>query len=142
MEQSVANANPSIPVSNPPAPQMPQPMMMGGGYNPMMTPPPPPPAAPTMAEGGETSGGGKRNPFKEFFADINMVEAGILALGVATFLYAIHYYKFEMKMTKTGYADLNGRMQRIESEHAKMKAAASESNANGMAKRSRRRMLL
>lgn len=124
------------------APPPAQPMMMAGGA---MPPPPPPPmmaggySPMQMANGGNT--GTPKNPIKEFFGDINMVEAGILALGVATFLYAIYYYKFEMKMTKTGYADLNARVQKLEaSESAR---AAKESNVNAVGKmRMRKRILL
>lgn len=137
-KETIPNAN-----TTPPPPMMgggvPAPMMAGGGYSPMMTPQPP---APVMAEGGDTGGAGKKNPFKDFFSDINLVEAGILALGVAAFLYAIHYYKFEMKMTKTGYADLNGRVQKLESAETSRQAKEASANANGMARRSRRRMLI
>ena len=105
---------------------MPQaPMMNQGGAM-----PPPTFQSPSYEGGGDTSGGsGKSNPFKDFFSDINLVEAGILALGVATFLYAIYYYKFEMTMAKTSYADLNTRMQKLELLESKRKSA--EQNANG-----------
>jgi hypothetical protein len=97
------------------------PMMNMGGGMPMQT------QQPTYESGGATSS--KSNPIKDFFSDINFVEAGIMALGVAAFLYAIYYYKFEMTMTKTGYANLNGRLQKIELEEAKRKS--SEMNASG-----------
>lgn len=108
---------------------MPQPQMMGGGMPPMQP----------MANGGMM---GRANPVAKFFSDINLVEAGLLALGVATFLYAISYYKHEISMSKSGYADLSGRMQKLESEMAAKKAQEMAANANSMAKRSRRRMLI
>lgn len=107
------------------------PMMNMGGGMPMQ------PQQPSFESGGTTSS--KSNPIKEFFSDINFVEAGIMALGVATFLYAIYYYKFEMTMTKTGYADLNGRLQKIELEEAKRKS--SEMNASG-GKMKKKRILI
>ena len=118
--------SPSVPpqVAVPPSPTM----AMGG--MPPQAPPPMPPMNPNYAEGGEMGGGSKSNPIKDFFSDINIVEAGILALGVATFLYAIHYYKFEMQLSKTGYADLNGRMTKLESD-MKKKEATANANANG-----------
>jgi hypothetical protein len=118
--------NPSVPpqVAVPPSPTM----AMGG--MPPQAPPPMPPMNPNYAEGGEMGGGSKSNPIKDFFSDINIVEAGILALGVATFLYAIYYYKFEMQLSKTGYADLNGRMTKLESD-MKKKEATANANANG-----------
>jgi hypothetical protein len=103
------------------------PMMNMGGGMPMQT------QQPTYESGGATSS--KSNPIKNFFLDINFVEAGIMALGVAAFLYAIYYYKFEMTMTKTGYANLNGRLQKIELEEAKRKSA--EVNATGKMKKKR-----
>ena len=48
-----------------------------------------------------------------------------------TFLYAIHYYKFEMQLSKTGYADLNGRLQKLESDIKKTKEVAANANAQG-----------
>ena len=119
--------------------------MATGGMPPAMPPAPPmamggmPPAMPqAYAEGGAT----KTNPIKDFFSDVNVVEAALLALGVATFLYAIYYYKFEMTLSKTGYADLNARMQKIESENAKRKAAEQNANAENSVRRSRKRILM
>ena len=104
------------------------PNMNTGGAMPMQQPP-----QQSFADGGSTPS--KTNPIKEFFEGINVVEAGIMALGVAAFLYAIYYYKFEMTMTKTGYADLNGRLQKIELELEKKKKA--EMNASGGMKKKR-----
>lgn len=124
---NAAQPNLSVP---PPVAMPPAPAMASGGMPPAPAPPPPmPPMNPNYAEGGEM-GGSKSNPIKDFFSDINIVEAGILALGVATFLYAIYYYKFEMQLSKTGYADLNGRMQSLESDMKKAKQKA-EASANG-----------
>jgi hypothetical protein len=58
---------------------------------------------------------------------------------VAAFLYAIYYYKFEMTMTKTGYADLSGRLQKLEVEEGKRKTA--EMNASG-GKMKKKRILI
>jgi len=137
------NAPQNIPSSTPPAPVSAPPVAAAGGMQPQMAPPPPPPPSPSYADGGDLGGGSKSNPIKDFFSDINIVEAGLLALGVATFLYAIHYYKFEMQLSKTGYADLNGRMQKLESDMAKREREAS-ANANGQGGRKpmlRKRMM-
>ncbi len=125
--QSIASASvppPAAPAAAPAA----APVVAAAGMPP--APPPMPPMNPSYAEGGEM--GSKKNLIKDFFSDINLVEAGIMALGVATFLYAIYYYKFEMQLSKTGYADLNGRMLSLEADmkKAKQKAEAG-ANANG-----------
>jgi len=104
-------------------------MMMGGGM---------PPSQP-MANGGQMM---RSNPVSKFFSDMNMVEVGLLALGVATFLYAMSYYRHEIQMSKSGFADLSGRMQKLESEMAARKAQEASANANGMSRRARRRMLV
>ena len=115
----------------PPAPQM----AMGGAM-PMQQPM----GAPMYNNGGETAPK-KSNSISDFFSDINLVEAGLLSLGIATFLYAIYYYKFEMTMAKTGYADLNARMQKLESSEAKRKAAeVNAAGKNGM--KPRRRVMI
>ena len=96
--------------------------------------------SPTFEDGGDTGGSGKSNSLKDFFSDINLVEAAILGLGVATFLYAIYYYKFEMTMTKTGYAELNARLNKVELMTSKI---ASEKNANAQnSARTRKRILM
>jgi len=150
--QTAAAATPAA------APAVAAPMAAGGAMpqNPMMTtggamPPAQAPMGgnPTMMGGGMppayAMGGGmpnRVNPVGKFFSDINMVEAGLLALGVATFLYAIAYYRLEMAMSKSGYADLSARMQKMESEMAAKKAQEQAANANGMARRARKRMLI
>ncbi len=127
------NMGGGMPMPMPPQPNAPM-MNMGGG---MPMQPPMQPQQPTFEDGGATPS--KTNPIKEFFSDINVVEAGIMALGVAAFIYAIYYYKFEMTMTKTGYADLNARLQKIEVEEGKRKTA--EMNASG-GKMKKKRMLI
>lgn len=145
----------AAPIAPPPAatPPVAAPPMASGG---MM-----PPQQPMMASGGmmppqqPMMGGGmaqpyamggqapmRSNPVSKFFSDINVVEAGLLALGVATFLYAIAYYRHEMQMSKSGYADLSTRMQKMESEMAARKAQEASANANGMARKAKRRMLI
>lgn len=137
--------NAPMPQAPAPAPAAPAAPMMSGGMQPMGQPPMmagggmPPVGGQPYADGGMTDV--KKNPIKDFFSDINMVEAGLLALGVATFLYAIYYYKFEMNMTKTGYADLNARVQKLESDNEKRKAAEKNANAAGNL-RSRRRLVM
>jgi hypothetical protein len=121
-----------------------QPMATGGAtipQQPMAAATPPPTfQSPTFEDGGDTGSKGKSNSIKDFFSDINLVEASILALGVATFLYAIYYYKFEMTMTKTGYADLNARLNKVELMTSKIVA---EQNANGKnTVRTRKRILM
>jgi hypothetical protein len=114
-----------------PTPQVPQ-MAMGGV--PPQAPPPPPPMNPNFENGGDMGASPKSNPLKDFFSGINIVEAGILALGVATFLYAIHYYKFQMQLSKTGYADLNGRLQKLELDMEKKEREANANAQNGSRK--------
>ena len=132
---------PSTPQAMPPS----QPMAMGG-INPPMPPMAnggmtPPPMNPKYEDGGEMSGG-KKNPLKDMFSDINLVEAGIMALGIAAFLYAIYYYKFEMELSKTGYADLNARTLKLESDNDKRKKAEANANASGKLKPKRRGVIL
>lgn len=119
-----------------------QPPMAGGGFMPPSQPmagggmmPQPQP----MANGGQMP---RTNPVSKFFSDMNMVEVGLLAIGAAAFFYAIAYYRHEMAMSKSGYADLSARMQKLESEMAAKKAQEASANASGMARRTRRRMLV
>lgn len=135
MTNNTPSANPTMTMGGgmpmQPPMQTTTPMMNMGGGMPMQ------PQQSTFEDGGTTSS--RKNPLKDFFSDINYVEAGIMALGVATFIYAIYYYKFEMTMTKTGYADLNARLQRIEVEEGKRKTA--EMNASG-GKMKKKRILI
>ena len=133
-----------------PAPAIPPattpPMMGAGGIPPMGQPPMmagggmPPISGQPYADGGGVPQA-KKNPLKDFFADINMVEAGILALGVAAFMYAIYYYKFEMNLSKTSIADLNARISKVESDNEKRKNAEKNANAAG-SMRSRKRLVM
>ena len=95
-------------------------------YNPPPTPQPPP--QPMMEEGGAVSSGG--GGFRDFFSDINILDVVISAFIVGGVLYAVHYYKFMMLMEKTGYADLNSRVQKLETTVSAAKKA-SEVNATG-----------
>lgn len=138
---AVGTPPPSTPSPMPPSspmagggipPQAPPPQMMGGGM---------PPMNPKYENGGEM-GEGKKNPLKDIFSDINLVEAGIMALGIAAFLYAIYYYKLEMELSKTGYADLNARTMKLESDNDKRKKAEANANAAGKLKPKRRGIIL
>jgi hypothetical protein len=81
-----------------------------------------------MEEGGAVSSGG--GGFRDFFSDINILDVVISAFIVGGVLYAVHYYKFMMLMEKTGYADLNSRVQKLETTVSAAKKA-SEVNATG-----------
>lgn len=106
--------------------------------SPQYTPPPAPQAAPapqsntpTMAEGGQT----RANPFKEFFSDINIVDVTISAFIVAAVIYSIQYHKFMMMLEKSGYADLNSRVGKLESAMAKKQAEANAAGGGRVRKR-------
>lgn len=101
---------------------------------------PPTPPAPQMAEGGPTDGG-RANPFKDFFSDINVVDVAVSALIVAGVIYSIQYHRFMMMIEKAGYADLSSRISKLETEHAAMKRKASEANAAGNGFRRRRGLI-
>lgn len=128
---------------------------MAEAYNPMMNnaaaptaapvaaaplvaanPTPMPAAAPTMESGGSTSGGGIRG----WFADINILDVTIAAFIVGVGTYGMVWFKFNMMMEKTGYADLSSRIQKLESSIAKK--AAAEANAAGSMKGSNRRPMM
>ena len=95
-----------MPAAAPPAPAAP-PM---ASAMPMAAPPAPMPS--TMAEGGETA---SKSSVKDFFSDVDILDVTISAFIVGAVLYSVHYYKFMMMIEKTGYADLNGRIQKVES---------------------------
>jgi outer membrane murein-binding lipoprotein Lpp len=121
-------------------------MMASGGMPPMGQPNMmamggmPPISGSPYADGGMADAP-KKNPIKDFFSDINLVEALIMALGVAAFLYAINYYKFQMNLSKTSVADLNARISKLESDSEKRKAAERNANAAG-GMRARKRILM
>lgn len=106
--------------------------------------PPPSPNMPTMADGGSVGGDAPRkNPFKDFFSDINVVDVAISAFIVGAVIYSIQYHKFMIMMEKTGYADLSTRLSRAENDiAAAKKKAASEANANGNSMMRRKRALV
>lgn len=113
--------------------------------SPQYNPPPPvhapsPSPAPMLNDGGgiDSGSGGSRSKFKEFFSDINILDVAISAFIVGGVLYAMHYYKFMMMLEKTGYADLNARVQKMESAMASAKKTA-EMNASGNGKLGMRR---
>jgi hypothetical protein len=110
--------------------------------SPNYVPPPTPAPAPmaTMEDGGSIGGSSGGNKFTEFFSDINILDVAISAFIVGGVLYAIHYYKFMMMMEKTGYADLNARIQKVESQVAAAKKNA-ELNATGNGMRKKRALV-
>lgn len=114
--------------------------------SPQYTPPPPPMMPqPAMAEGGSVASGGSggSNKFKEFFSDINLLEVAISAFIIGGVLYSIHYFKFMMMLEKTGYADLNTRIQRLESQmSAAKKSAEANATGNGKMGMSKKRALI
>jgi hypothetical protein len=106
----------------PPAPPAPSPQYI-----------PPPSSMPSMAEGGDVGGApARKNPFKDFFTDINVVDVAISAFIVGAVIYSIQYHKFMIMMEKTGYADLSTRINRLENDISTAKRkAATEANASG-----------
>jgi hypothetical protein len=99
---------------------------------PMAAPPQPMPSS--MAEGGDTAA--PKSPVKDFFDDVDILDVTISAFIVGAVLYSVHYYKFMMMMEKTGYADLNGKIAKL--ENAMAKKAAAEANAAGGGRKQRR----
>jgi hypothetical protein len=123
MAEAAASTPPPIPAAAPPpaaAPMVATPM-------PMAAPPQPMPSS--MAEGGDTAA--PKSSVKDFFADVDILDVTISAFIVGAVLYSVHYYKFMMMMEKTGYADLNGRMAKLENAMAKKAAAAANAAGNG-----------
>lgn len=84
-----------------------------------------------MGSGGDV---GAVGGIREFFADVNLLDVILSAVVTGTLFYMIYYYKFQVHMAKTNYADINGRLSKIESavEAAKKKA---EANATGSRQR-------
>jgi hypothetical protein len=129
MAEAAASTPPPIPAAAPPiaaAPPMAAPPM------PMAAPPQPMPSS--MAEVGDTAS--PKSQVKDFFSDVDILDVTISAFIVGAVLYSVHYYKFMMMMEKTGYADLNGRMAKL--ENAMAKKAKAEANATGMGRMQRR----
>lgn len=100
---------------------------------------PPPMAPPPYEEGGAIikKGGG----IKDWFSDINIVDVAVSAVIVGAVLYTVHYYKFMMMLEKSGYADLNTKVAKLQSA---VDAQKAEMNAagNGKLDRQRRRPVM
>jgi len=99
----------------------------------------PPMAPPPFEDGGAIvkKGGG----IKEWFSDINIVDVAVSAVIVGAVLYTVHYYKFMMMLEKSGYADLNTKVAKLQSA---VDAQKAEMNAagNGKLDRQRRRPVM
>jgi hypothetical protein len=135
MEQPIANTNPIPPSASAPMPQAPSPMAQPNPQAPMQMG-----GAPMvgMANNGAyiNNGGGG---IKAWFKDINILDVTISAFIVGGIIYAVQYYRFMMMLEKTGYADLNSRIAKLESSIAAQKA---EMNASGNMDRMRRRPVM
>jgi hypothetical protein len=131
MEQSLPQQN----MGGVQSPQMGSQQMAMGGQPPMGMPMPSSP--PPMAESGAviTKSGG----FKDFFADVNLLDVTISAFIVASVLYTVNYYRYMMLLEKSGYQDLSSRLGKIESAVAAKKA---EMNAAGDMRNRRRRPVM
>lgn len=121
------------PMATPPTP------MAGGGAPPMPMAAPPAPAtpSPSFEEGGAVikKGGG----IKEWFSDINIVDVTISAFIVGGIIYMVQYYKFMMMLEKAGYADLKGKVAKLQSS---VDATKAEMNAAGKMQRGRKAPLM
>jgi hypothetical protein len=99
----------------------------------------PPMAPPPFEDGGAIvkKGGG----IKQWFSDINIVDVAVSAVIVGAVLYTVHYYKFMMMLEKSGYADLNTKVAKLQSA---VDAQKAEMNAagNGKLDRQRRRPVM
>lgn len=128
MEQNITPQPAPTPMVPPAAP------MAAGGQPPM---PSAPPAVPPYEDGGAvvTKGGG----IKEWFSDINIVDVTVSAFIVGAVLYTVHYYKFMMMLEKSGYADLSGRIAKLQSG---IDAQKAEMNAAGRLEKSRKRPVM
>ena len=111
----------------------------GGSPSPNYVPPPMPPmqGGATMQAGGETTGGGSSygGNIKAFFADINWLDVAISSFIIAAMVYSIKYHKYMMMLEKSGYTNLNDRIQSLES---KVNRKITEMNATGSNKMRRR----
>lgn len=100
--------------------------------SPQYIPPPSNMPSPQMADGGDVGGSAPRkNPLKDFFADVNIVDVAISAFIVGAVIYSIQYHRFMIMMEKTGYADLSTRLNRVENDLAAAKKKSTEANATG-----------
>lgn len=104
--------------------------------SPMYTPPPAPTPAPAPSpvptpaidEPPQKMGAG--GAIREFLSDINILDVLVAGFVVGGLSYMVYYYKYQMNMGKNLFADLSGRVSKLESmaEAAKRKA---EANATG-----------
>ena len=122
MEANTTSLTPPAPVAPPPAPVAAPPIAA------------PPMAAPPMEDGGAVVS--KPNGIKQWFSDINIVDVAGSAVIVGAVLYTVHYYKFMMMLEKSGYADLSGKVSKLQSA---MDAQKAEMNATGNNKLDRQR---
>jgi hypothetical protein len=118
----------------------PAPMVPPPAAAPMAAPMAAPPMAPPPFEDGGAivkKGGG----IKEWFSDINIVDVAVSAVIIGAVLYTVHYYKFMMMLEKSGYADLNTKVSKLQSA---VDAQKAEMNAagNGKLDRQRRRPVM
>ena len=123
-----ANVTPQVA----PAPMVPPPAAA-----PMAAPMAAPPMAPPPFEDGGAivkKGGG----IKEWFSDINIVDVAVSAVIVGAVLYTVHYYKFMMMLEKSGYADLSGKVAKLQSAMDAQKAEMNASGNNKLDKQRRR----
>ena len=127
MEQNTTSQLTPAPMAPPPAP---------AGVAPIAPLPvaAPPMTSPSMEDGGAIvkKGGG----IKEWFSDINIVDVAVSAVIVGAVLYTVHYYKFMMMLEKSGYADLNTKVSKLQSA---VDAQKAEMNASGNGKLDRQR---
>jgi hypothetical protein len=127
MEQNITSQLTPAPMAPPPAPS---------GVAPIA---PLPVAAPPMASAPMEDGGAvvkKSGGIKEWFNDINIVDVAVSAVIVGAILYTVHYYKFMMMLEKSGYADLNTKVAKLQSA---IDAQKAEMNAAGNGKLDRQR---
>jgi hypothetical protein len=122
MEQNTTSQTPPAAVAPPPAPVAAPPIAA------------PPMAAPSMEDGGAVVS--KSSGIKGWFNDINIVDVAVSAVIVGAVLYTVHYYKFMMMLEKSGYADLSGKVAKLQSA---MDAQKAEMNASGNNKLDRQR---
>jgi hypothetical protein len=124
MEQNTTSQTPPAPVAPPPAPVAAPPIAA------------PPMAAPPMEDGGAVVS--KSGGIKGWFNDINIVDVAVSAVIVGAVLYTVHYYKFMMMLEKSGYADLSGKVAKLQSAMDAQKAEMNASGNNKLDKQRRR----
>jgi len=106
----------------------------GGSTSPNYVPPPMPPmqgGGSTMQQGGETTSGAGSSyggNFKAFFGDINWLDIAISSFIIAAMAYSIKYHKYMLMIEKSGYTNLNDRLQSLE---GKVNKKIAEMNATG-----------